>query len=143
MDSPRIPITPKQSLINAVLVSRSLPVVLLLPGHVLECEQHRPPCWVRCDQIVWQPGLKRRERETIDEIKTGKQQKLDLLCMLKICLCHFQPMDLVVNAIVKSAMRRHRIQLMMNYFKPTVEIAIRSKELSHGNHFQFLILLHP
>jgi hypothetical protein len=33
-----------------------------------------------------QPGPKRRERETIDEIKTGKQQKLDLFCMPKICL---------------------------------------------------------
>jgi hypothetical protein len=28
-----------------------------------------------------------------------------------------QPMDLVVNAEVKSAMRRHRIQLLMSYFR--------------------------
>jgi hypothetical protein len=64
MDSQRIPITPKQSLINAVLVSRSLPVVLLPPGHV---------------------GV------AIAEIKTGKQQKLDLFCMPKIYLHCYLP----------------------------------------------------
>jgi hypothetical protein len=28
-----------------------------------------------------------------------------------------QPMDLVVNSVVKSAMRKHRIQLLMKYFR--------------------------
>ena len=38
-----------------------------------------------------QPGTKRRERETIDEIKTGKQQKLDLFCMPKNHLAQLPP----------------------------------------------------
>jgi hypothetical protein len=89
MDSQRIPITPKQSLINAVLVSRSLPVVLLPPGHVLEC---RPPC---CLPIARQsdrnkPSLAPRgenERQLMRSKLANNRNLISSACQ-KFVLCH-------------------------------------------------------